>query len=41
MSVLMYKGIRPEVQVRVMSHEVISMIMSGYFIAPNSASKEV
>jgi hypothetical protein len=41
MSILMYKGARPEVQIRVMSHEVIGMIMSGYFIAPYSASKGV
>jgi hypothetical protein len=41
MSVLMYKGTRPEIQVRVMANEVVSMFMSGYFIAPYSASKEV
>jgi hypothetical protein len=41
MSVLMYKGIRPEIQVRVMANEVVAKIMEGYFIAPYSASKEV
>jgi hypothetical protein len=35
----MYKGVRPDVQIRVMSHEVVGMIMSGYFIAPYSAKQ--
>jgi hypothetical protein len=41
MSVLMYKGVRPEIQIRVATNEVVSMLMSGYFITPYSASKEV
>jgi hypothetical protein len=37
----MYKGIRPEIQIRVVANEVVAKIMEGYFIAPFSASKEV
>jgi hypothetical protein len=39
MSILMYKGARPEVQARVMASEVVAKIMEGYFIAPYSAKQ--